>query len=76
MKIKITSNVVGSTNVSGNATREYKADEIIDCKEDWQVSLANAFLDGGHAIEVKVASPEETKVSKKKTKAKKKVAKK
>ena len=64
--------VFGSSNVSGNATREYKQDEIVECKEDWQVVLGNIFLQEGQAIEVKVA--DKPKVTK--PKAKKKVAKK
>ncbi len=71
MKIKITKSVFGSANLHGNATREYKADEIIDCKEDWQKLVGQAFLDSKLAIEVKVAEPKEKKVVKKKTKSKK-----
>ena len=71
MQIKMTQNAFGSINASGNATKEYKIDEIIDCKEDWQKSLGQIFLDNNLAIEVKVTAPKEKKVSKKKTKAKK-----
>ena len=70
MQIKMTQNAFGSANQSGNATKEYKKDEIIDCKEDWQLNIAKSFVDGGFAIEIKVTEPEETKVSKKKSKKK------
>tara|TARA_R110000823_G_scaffold232606_3_gene359061 strand:- start:559 stop:786 length:228 start_codon:yes stop_codon:yes gene_type:complete len=75
MQIKITANVFGVANASGNATREYKIDEIIDCKEDWQVSLAQNLMDNGFAIETKTVKATEKKVTKKKV-AKKKVTKK
>ena len=71
MKIKMIQNAFGSINEQGNATRDYKADEIIDCKEDWQKLVGQAFLDSELAIEVKVAEPKEKKVAKKKTKTKK-----
>lgn len=69
MKIKITQNVFGSANVHGNATREYKVDEIIDCKEEWQKVIAQTFLDNNLAIEVKVSEPESKKVVVKEKKA-------
>lgn len=69
MKIKITKSVFGSANLHGNATREYKADEIVDCKEQWQKDIAKSFLDSGFAIEVKISEPESTKVVSKEKKA-------
>ena len=69
MKIKIIQNVFGSANVHGNATREYKIDEIVDCKEDWQKNMAKSFLDGNFAIEVKVSEPDSKKVVVKEKKA-------
>ncbi len=69
MKIKITQNVIGSANVHGNATREYKVDEIIDCKEEWQQVIAQTFLDNNLAIEVKISEPESKKVVAKEKKA-------
>tara|TARA_R110000787_G_scaffold45335_2_gene110573 strand:- start:3667 stop:3891 length:225 start_codon:yes stop_codon:yes gene_type:complete len=74
MKIKITQNVFGSSNKHGNETREYKTDEIVDCKEQWQKDIGKSFLDDNFAIEVKVADEPEKTVKKKV--AKKKVAKK
>ena len=62
MKIKITQSVIGSANAHGNATKEYKVDEIIDCKEKWQKDIAKTFLDNNLAIEVKVSEPESKKV--------------
>jgi len=44
MKIKMLRDVEGSSNKSGNASRIYKNDEIIDCKEKWQIDLANNFM--------------------------------
>lgn len=69
MQIKITQNVFGSINASGNATKEYKVDEIVNCKEDWQKSMAQSFLDANFAIEVKVSEPESKKVAVKEKKA-------
>ena len=73
MKIKMLRDVKASSNESGNATRIYKNDEIIDCKEKWQIDLANNFMSNNSAIEVKVDEPKETKkkaVKKKTTKKK------
>ena len=60
----------GSANSSGNVTITYRKDEMIDCKEDWQVALANAFVEGGLAMEVKIEQPKETKAKKKTVKKK------
>ena len=62
MQIKITQNVSGSINASGNATKEYQVDEIVNCKEQWQKDIAKSFLDSGFAIEVKISEPESKKV--------------
>lgn len=69
MKIKMLRDVKASSNESGNATRIYKNDEIIDCTQQWQVELAQNFMSNNSAIEVKVDAPKETKkkVVKKKT---------
>lgn len=64
---------LGSCNQSGNATKMYKQDEIIDCNADWEVALANVFVTDGSAMEIKVDAPKETKkktVKKKTTKKK------
>ena len=75
MQIKMLVNTFGSSNLSGNLEREYKKDEILDCNEEWQIKLGQAFMLSGFAIETKVAKPDEQKVTKKKV-AKKKVDKK
>jgi len=75
MKIKMLQSVEGSSNESGNASRMYKQDEIVECSKEWQVNLANSFVSSGFAMEVKIDEPKETK-SKKKTVVKKKSAKK
>mgnify|MGYP003133604018 CR=1 FL=1 len=71
MKIKMVKDTLGSSNKSGNQVRVYKADEILDCTDQWQKDLANVFLHDESAIEVKIDEPKETKkkkVVKKKTK--------
>ena len=73
MQIKMTQSAFGSANESGNETKEYAKDEIIDCTKPWQITLAKVFLDEGFAVETKTAKPETT--AKKKT-AKKKATKK
>jgi len=70
MKIKMLKNIEGSANKSGNASRMYKQDEIVDCSQDWQVNLANSFVTSGFAMEVKIDEPKETKTKKKVTKKK------
>ena len=52
MKIKMVKDSVGASNQSGNQTRLYKADEIVDCNSEWEVNLANVFLAEEQAIEV------------------------
>ena len=76
MNIKIVNDIEASANESGNATRIYKKDEIIECRHEWQKNLAQYMLDEGHAIEVKVTSPKETKKVAKKVAKKKKAVKK
>ena len=73
MKIKMLRDVKGSSNESGNATRVYQNNEIIDCDKQWLIDLANNFMSNNSAIEVKVDEPKETKkkvVKKKVTKKK------
>jgi hypothetical protein len=76
MNIKIVNDIEASANESGNATRIYKKDEIIECRHEWQKNLAQYMLDEGHAIEVKVTSPKATKKVAKKVAKKKKAVKK
>jgi hypothetical protein len=71
MKIKMLQRTLGSGNKSGNGTKWYEQDEIIDCKEEWQKDLANTFVSSGLAIEIKTIEPTETKT---KAKPKKKKA--
>ena len=70
MKIKMLADTEASCNISGNATRVYKNNEIIDCTEQWQIELANNFVNSNLAMEVKVDAPTETKAKKKVTKKK------
>lgn len=64
---------LGSGNSSGNGTKWYEQDEIVDCKEQWQKDLAKTFIDAGLAMELKVTAPKETKAeAKPKTKVKRK----
>ena len=53
-----------SSNESGNQTRVYAQDEIVDCKEKWQEDLAMILVDGGLAMEVKAVAPKEKKILK------------
>jgi len=70
MQIKMTQNAFGTANQSGNASKEYKEGDIIDCKEQWQVDLGNSFVSSGFAMEVKITEPTEKKASKKVAKKK------
>jgi hypothetical protein len=70
MQIKMTQNAFGTANQSGNASKEYKEGDIIDCKEQWQVNLGNSFVSSGFAMEVKITEPTEKKASKKVAKKK------
>ncbi len=70
MQIKMIVNAFGSANQSGNASKEYKEGDIIDCKEQWQVDLGNSFVSSGFAMEVKITEPTEKKASKKVAKKK------
>ncbi|QDP61015.1 MAG: hypothetical protein Tp1123DCM1511741_4 [Prokaryotic dsDNA virus sp.] len=76
MKIKMIVDAVGSANESGNATRRYKKDEIIDCDTAWKQVLGKIFVDEGQAQELKVSEPKETKKEPKVKVTKKKVVKK
>tara|TARA_Y100000356_G_C11002330_1_gene154031 strand:- start:117 stop:353 length:237 start_codon:yes stop_codon:yes gene_type:complete len=78
MKIKMLMDTFGTSNESGNATRNYAEGEIIDCDVQWKKDLANNFMTEGKAIEVKVDAPKEKKSEPKitKKKSKKKVTKK
>jgi len=70
MQIKMTQNAFGTANKSGNASKEYKEGEIVNCKEEWQVNLGNSFVSSGFAMEVKITEPTEKKASKKVAKKK------
>jgi hypothetical protein len=69
MKVKMIVDARGSANASGNATKIYQKEEILDCKESWQEDLAKIFVSEGQAQELKAVEPKETKA---KPKAKKK----
>ena len=66
----MTTSAYGSANESGNASKEYKEGQIIECVKPWQIDLANSFIELGFAIEVKANEPTETKTAKKKSKKK------
>ena len=68
----MTQRALGSGNESGNGTKWYEQDEIINCEQKWQQDLAKTFIDSGLAIEVKTVEPKETKAKPKKKKAVKK----
>jgi hypothetical protein len=70
MKIKMLQRTLGSGNASGNGTKWYEQDEIINCEEQWQKDLGKTFVDSGLAMEVKTVEPTEKKVVKKKTASK------
>jgi|TARA_R100000951_G_C2640360_1_gene180722 hypothetical protein len=69
MNIKMIEEIEASCNASGNATKIYKKDEIIECKEKWQVELANSLVASGLAMECKTVAPKETKKADKKPSA-------
>ena len=70
--IKMILNAKGAANSRGNVTQDYKADQVYTMKEDWQVSIAEVFIEEELAIEVKVAEePVKKKVAKKKVAKKK-----
>ena len=54
----------GTINASGNATKTYKKDEIVECDKPWQETLAKIFVDEGFAEEIKITKPTETKKAK------------
>ena len=66
MKIKMLADTNGSANISGNAMKQYNKDEIIECNEEWLVSLGTTFVSEGFAMEVKMVEPKEKKTVKKK----------
>lgn len=70
MKIKMLQRAIGSGNASGNGTKWYEQDEIVECKEQWQKDVGKTFVDAGLAMEIKTVEPEEKKVVKKKTASK------
>jgi len=70
MKIKMLQRAIGSGNASGNDTKWYEQDEIVECKEQWQKDVGKTFVDAGLAMEIKTVEPEEKKVVKKKTASK------
>ena len=62
MKIKMLADMKASCNESGNATRIYQNNEIIDCDKEWLKIIGQNFLDRNVAIEVKVDEPKEPKI--------------
>jgi len=69
MNIKMIKETVASCNESGNATKVYKQDEIIECDNQWQIDLANNLVASGLAMECKTVAPKETKKAEKKATA-------
>ena len=76
MHIKITSEIVASANSSGNQTKLYKKDEVVECNAKWQMEMAKNLVDSGFAMEVKIDAPKEKKVTKTAKKVSKKITKK
>tara|TARA_Y100000817_G_scaffold98207_1_gene76595 strand:- start:1290 stop:1568 length:279 start_codon:yes stop_codon:yes gene_type:complete len=81
MKIKMIVPKAGAANENGTQTRLYVLDEVLEAKQPWEQAVAQAFLDNGHAIEIKTVEPEDTvsveaevKEEKPKPKPKKKAA--
>jgi len=68
MQIKMLQDAVGTANESGNVTKTYMKDEIVECNKPWQETLAKIFVDEGLAQEVKMTKPTETKTAVKKKK--------
>ena len=61
MKIKITKNIVGTTNAQGSQTKMYNLGEEFIATEEWQIKMAHQFMDAGCAEEIKTVAPTETK---------------
>ena len=57
MQIKMLQDAEGTINASGNATKTYKKDEIVECDKPWQETLAKIFVDEGFAEEIKITKP-------------------
>tara|TARA_Y100000004_G_scaffold194440_1_gene259023 strand:- start:1055 stop:1285 length:231 start_codon:yes stop_codon:yes gene_type:complete len=76
MKIKMIMNAVGSANASGNASKTYEKDEIMECNLPWQKDLARTFVDNGLAMELKMEEVKEKKKTSSKKVTKKKATKK
>jgi len=79
MKITMIKTMQGASTAMGNESMTYEAGETYDMSSDWQIAIANAFVDAGGAIkaglkEKKVVEPTETQAEtdapKKKTKKK------
>tara|TARA_A100001011_G_scaffold361107_1_gene408961 strand:+ start:550 stop:786 length:237 start_codon:yes stop_codon:yes gene_type:complete len=66
MQIKMLQDAVGTANESGNVTKTYSKDEIMECNKPWQCTLAKIFVDEGLAQEIKITKPAETKTTVKK----------
>lgn len=73
MQIKMLKDAIGSANESGNVSKTYEKDEIIECNAQWQKDLGKIFVDSGIAEELKVVKPKETKKAKTTVKKKRKV---
>ena len=65
MKITMIKTMQGATSKLGNVSMSYELGKTYDMTEDWQIDIANAFVDAGGAIkaglkEKKVVEPTET----------------
>lgn len=65
MKITMIKTMQGASSAMGNQSMTYEAGETYDMSADWQINIANAFVDAGGAKlsdikEKKVVEPTET----------------
>lgn len=61
MKIKITKNIVGASNEAGTQTKMYVEGSVFTPVQEWEKRLAQLFMESGHANEIKIVEPTETK---------------
>ena len=61
MKIKMLRSAKGVANSDGSVTTVYETDSIIDATEPWLEKVCANFLESGHAVEIKIDQPTETK---------------
>tara|TARA_R100001510_G_C7654714_1_gene213470 strand:- start:3582 stop:3815 length:234 start_codon:yes stop_codon:yes gene_type:complete len=72
MQIKMLISTVASGNKEGTVDLNYRKDEIFDMSQDWQIKIAQAFIDSNIAMEVKHEPTWEAEPVQKETKKKSK----